>query len=238
MKKEQIFENYITTQYSNYDYELSRETFKKKTLLTIPELKDLPTNTKVLELGCGMGGFAHICKLLGITDYSGVDLSGEEIQLCKKDFLKYKFYKWDIIEFLKVNKLKYDVIFMSQVFEHLTLEEAETILPLIYDHLSKDGVFINSMPNANSYYNAGQCMFNDITHQRIYNQISFSQLLKLQGFNNFAHRPDYCGRNAFEHFVHKTYLKLFELHLKLLGFARWRVYTHCIITLLRRNNGK
>ena len=124
---------------------------------------------------------------------------------------------------------------MSQVFEHLTIEEGEELLKLIYNHLTPDGRLINSMPNANGYYNTPSNKYNDLTHKVIYNVQSFSQMLRCLGFNNFTHRNSYVGHNKFQHTIHNIYRKLFELHLKVLGYARWEVYTHSMITILRKN---
>ena len=238
MNKKEIFENYVTTQYADGNITKMRTGYAKMMKLTLPELNSLPKGARILELGFGVGGFTQLCKEMGFTDYTGVDLSLQEVHLCREDFPDYKFVNDEVINYLQNNAGAYDVILMSQVFEHLTLQEGEELLKLIPRHLTPEGMFINSMPNANGYYNSPSNRYNDITHKIIYNAQSFSQLLRVLGFTNFLHKNSYQGRNKLENFIHRIYLKFFQVHLTLLGYHVWKIYSHSLITIIKHNDSQ
>jgi cyclopropane fatty-acyl-phospholipid synthase-like methyltransferase len=196
---------------------------------------NLKKEIKILELGFGVGGFTELCKELGFTNYLGVELSSQEVDLCSKDYPNYKFVVADVLDFLDNTKEKFDLIFMSQVFEHFTLEEGMKFLKLIPKRLNQEGMFINAMPNANGYFNTPSNRYNDITHKIIYNAQSFSQLLRVLGLNNFLHKNSYQGRNKLENLIHRIYLKFFQIHITLLGYHVWKIYSHVLISIIKRN---
>ena len=236
VNKEKILENYATTQYNTTDFSKQRVEHMKSLLRSLPELRSLPKSISILELGSGMGTFTHTCKELDFKNYTGVDLSEQEISIVSNLYSEYKFCCDDIIHFLKLYPFKYDLIYMNQVFEHLTLEQAYEILPLIYEHLTPNGKLINIFPNANAYYHASGNRYNDITHQQTYTEQSIKQLFRVLGYNNFEVRNTYVGHNKLQNLIHKSYLAIFNLHLKLLGFAKWDIYTRSMITILEKNN--
>lgn len=235
MNKKEIFKDYASTQYADGNIEKMRRGYSNAFRLTLTELKGLPRDCKILELGFGIGGFTQLCKDLGFTNYLGIDLSSQEVDICSKDFPDYKFICDDVVEYLEKTKEKYDLIFMSQVFEHLTIEEGMRFLKLIPKRLNKEGIFINAMPNANGYFNTPSNRYNDITHKIIYNAQSFSQLLRVLNINNFLHKNTYQGRNKLENIIHRIYLKFFQLHITLLGYHVWKIYSHVLITVIKRN---
>ena len=237
MKKKDVYEQYWSKHYSHFDGETlesgrTREYVSLKN--TLGKLfRSLDKNTKILDLGCGYGKFAHTCKQFGLTNFTGIDISTEQIGMCKRDFPKYTFKKTDIVKFLKTNKQKYDLIYMSHTFEHFTLDEGVAILKLIKKTLAKGGMFINIMPNADAYFHSCATLYADITHERLYTSSSFSELLAVLGFENFTHMNFYIGKNIFAHALHKFALFFFELYIMLLGYNKNKVYTSSIITIVR-----
>lgn len=195
-------------------------------------------NLKVLELGSGIGNFSYFVHKKGIKRYVGVDLSTDSVAYTKKKFPKFDFYKEDIIKFLKNNEEKFDVIYMSHVFEHLTLDEAKDFLKYLNDSLTDKGMYINVMPNPEAYFGATSSRYADVTHKMMYNTSALSQLLRHCGYSKFYHFNSYIGKNWFEHTVHKIALKIFEFSIQLLGFSRAEVYTLNLNSVIFKHKSK
>jgi predicted SAM-dependent methyltransferase len=54
----------------------------------------------------------------------------------------------DALEYFDQTDEKYDVIYLSHVFEHFSIEEGIRLARQISHHLTPQGVWINFMPNA------------------------------------------------------------------------------------------
>jgi hypothetical protein len=135
-------------------------------------------NISILDIWCGQWKFAYFCKQKWVKNYIWIDLDNSIITQNKKNFNYdgYKFININVFEFLRNNKNKYDIIYVSSVFEHFDLENAFKLAELIYFKLNEWWYWLNIMPNANfiacSYFRYG-----DITHKIIYNDNSFNQIL-------------------------------------------------------------
>ncbi|MFT4305124.1 MAG: class I SAM-dependent methyltransferase [Candidatus Woesearchaeota archaeon] len=237
MNKEEYYKNYISTHYKNVhgiNLENERKYFTKKIEQAIPELKKISKKSKILDLGSGFGKFTYFCQKYNFKNYLGIDISKEEIELCKKDFKHYSFIEEDIIKFLKKTKEKYDLIFMSHVFEHFTKKEGDELINLVYKTLNKDGIFVNIMPNAHAYFGAIGTRYSDITHEVIYSPTSFSQMLKNNGFEKIQHKNYVIGDNLIIKLIHKTILKIFELFIQIMGYSKNKIYTSSMITIVKK----
>jgi len=84
--------------------------------------KRVDKKSKILDLGCGYGSFLYFLKTNGYQNVTGIDLSAEEINICKKYFKSYHFYEEDILNFIKITNEKFDVIYLSHVLEHIKKE--------------------------------------------------------------------------------------------------------------------
>lgn len=96
-------------------------------------------NKKVLDFGCGSGGYIHNVK--AIASY----VAGVELENDKREYL----LKEGIPCFESIDVLpdeKYDVITLFHVLEHLP--DPITILEKLKSHLEKDGKIIIEVPNA------------------------------------------------------------------------------------------
>ncbi|MFZ2150429.1 MAG: methyltransferase domain-containing protein [Candidatus Absconditicoccaceae bacterium] len=180
-----LFEDY----FKNHDgYALFNIDFKKRDLILKKQIgkfiNNFSRNAKILEIGVGQGKFTYYCKNKGFVNFTGLELDNNIIDQHKKQFKGYNFYNIEGSEFLENTKEKYDIIFMDNVFEHLTLEEGIYIAKLINKKLNVGGIWINIMPNAESLFGACALRYCDITHKNLYTSNSFSQLLQIAGFKN------------------------------------------------------
>lgn len=96
-------------------------------------------NKKVLEVGSSYGGFINNLNKAGFNDVTASDMNRS---LLSKE-IRNKFIHMDITDTRKQTE-KYDVIFAFDVLEHIS--ESEKIAKNIFSLLSKDGLFIFSVP--------------------------------------------------------------------------------------------
>lgn len=239
--EKEIFDNYFKLQYEYSDNLKSTKDIIEKLsrdyyYMNKNYSKFLQHKKNVLEIGPGYGRFAYLCKQNKLNKYLGVDISEEEIKLLKELFPDYSFILEDMFIFLKDSKEKYDLIFISHVLEHFAIKEQIKLLKLIKKHLTGDGLFINCMPNASAYFGATSSRYVDITHKVIHNEKSFNQLLKLCGFTDINHYNMFIGRNIFASMLHKSFINIFRIIVKILGYDIQRIYTASIISVASNKN--
>lgn len=96
-------------------------------------------NKKVLEIGSSYGGFINNLNKGRFSNVSASDMN--KILLSKE--IKNKFIHMDITDANKQEE-RYDVIFAFDVLEHIS--ENEKVAENIFSLLSKNGLFIFSVP--------------------------------------------------------------------------------------------
>jgi 2-polyprenyl-6-hydroxyphenyl methylase/3-demethylubiquinone-9 3-methyltransferase len=102
-------------------------------------------NQHILDLGCGTGKFLHNYYELGAI-CSGVDLVNNFQFQNKKN---YKLINLNFQNFLKKNRKKFDVIFIFEFLEHLTLNEREVLFKYLPQILKTNGIIFLSTLNRN-----------------------------------------------------------------------------------------
>ena len=179
-----IYDSYITnifgTIHNNKKIKYLIKYYKKNYKKFLPQNKD----AKVLELACGMGEFYQFLCEEGYTDYTGVDLSEEEIQYIHQNVDKTaKIIKQDIISFLKQTKdNEYDVIIFNDCIEHLKKDEICEVLLEINRVLKEDAAVLIKTPNmANPFLStAGRYIAFD--HEIGFTEWSMREILRATKF--------------------------------------------------------
>lgn len=111
-------------------------------------LKKIAGNPKtVIDLGCGDGS---IMKIVGDKSWeiTGIDIYTKSIQEAKKTGMYKTLVKGNLASVamqLVKEKKKYDLVFCSQVIEHITRKDGEKILDLS-EKLAKQRIFFGT-PN-------------------------------------------------------------------------------------------
>jgi hypothetical protein len=128
-----------------------------------------------LEVWCWQWKFAYFCQKMWIKDYTWVEYDNEMARIAKEKFKDYTIISWDIFEYFKKNDEKYDIIFLSHVFEHFDLDGWFKLANQIKEHLNEWWFWLNFMPNIEWLF-AGQKYW-DITHKQVYSANAFNQVL-------------------------------------------------------------
>jgi 2-polyprenyl-3-methyl-5-hydroxy-6-metoxy-1,4-benzoquinol methylase len=112
---------------------------------------------RLLDLGCGRGELTYFFAQRGF-EVSAIDYSESAISLAKKCFEdepnlqeKVQFY-CDSVCTVQLSQSAYDLAVASDVIEHLSVEEVETLYQRVSQQLKPDGLFIvHTAPNLWSY---------------------------------------------------------------------------------------
>jgi 2-polyprenyl-3-methyl-5-hydroxy-6-metoxy-1,4-benzoquinol methylase len=78
----------------------------------------LPTDARILDLGCGQGFLAHCLKDWGFNDYIGVDFCEEALLIAKDTVPEFTFFNYDLNKPGWEN-LDYDTVVSTEFVEHV-----------------------------------------------------------------------------------------------------------------------
>ena len=125
-----IFENYLLNHYGQVektDFSSNADVLdllKKNSAVLNHNLGDMfseniDKTSVILDLGCGYGSFLSFLQSKKYTNVTGVDISTQEISMCKRLFTSYNFVREDILNFVSLTDKKFDVVYLSHVIEHI-----------------------------------------------------------------------------------------------------------------------
>lgn len=242
-EKGQIYENYISTHFGNIhdgkdEFENLSKYFKKNYQKHLPP----DNNTKILDLGCGIGHFLYFLEKSGYTNALGVDMSNENIDYCKKQ--GFNVVLSDGFEHLKDPDHSYDVIIMNDLLEHFEKEEIIPLLKMVFERLHQDGRLIIKVPNASNPIMACSSRYVDFTHEILFTEESLSQILKVSKFSEITIYPQdlyvfyYNPLNYLAKFVSEIFNIAFRLAFIMYGRKTTKIFTKDIIAVaIKRNHG-
>jgi 2-polyprenyl-3-methyl-5-hydroxy-6-metoxy-1,4-benzoquinol methylase len=146
--------------------------------------ENLPENkaARILDVGCGYGGFLLQLQREGYTNIEGVDINEEATEHCKNKGLRV--FKIDTIsDFGQRNHTsKYDFIIMTHVIEHIHKQDIIPTLISIKSLLTPGGKLYLTTPNAQSRSGA-YWTYEDFTHEWIFTSGSLKYVLAAAGFS-------------------------------------------------------
>ena len=188
--KEEIYKNYRSYHNDLLYGRPTLDSFKKNfSSWNYYYAKFLPLNrkAKLLDIGCGEGGFVYFLNKIGYSNVSGVDLSEEQIRLGQGLGIA-GLQLADLREFLNSKKETFDCIIARDVIEHFTRQEAFDIVNQVNSALKPEGVFIMQVPNGEGI-NMSSIFYGDYTHEVAYSHLSARQLFLNTGFSEVASHP-------------------------------------------------
>lgn len=240
-----IFENYLTNHYSScdgIDFKVDDQVhalLNKNKKVIEHNLggffrKRIEKNCNILDLGCGYGSFLFFLQSNGYNNVAGLDLSPEEIDICRRYFKSYRFYQEDIFKFINSTREKFDVIYISHVIEHIKKENLFEFLGGVKKILKDDGIFIIIVPNSGAYFNSAANRYGDLTHEIGFTDLSLRQALKVANFSNIELK-NYTGVSNFGvKIIRRFSLFLFGIFVKILGYDKQEIYTPSILAIVTK----
>lgn len=92
--------------------------------------KSIGDTKTILDLGCGDGSLMELLSSGKNWQITGIDIYKKSIESANKRNIYKKLIKGDLLKKITKNSLKskYDVVFFSQVIEHVTRKNGEKIL--------------------------------------------------------------------------------------------------------------
>lgn len=134
------------------DYSNRHEEFYKDCIDRITDFVALNPKTRILDIGCGDGGFVKCLYKLNIqSEYIVTDLSFEMIQLAKKNLIDSdtKMFVADIFNLPLREDIEFDIIHIDSVLHHLidkTRTESNKLvnetIKLLVKRLSSNGILV------------------------------------------------------------------------------------------------
>lgn len=192
-------------------------------------------NIDILDIWYGQWYFSTYINNMWYTKYIWVDIDNRYQNELERIIPNYNFLHQNIFDFFDKNIEQYDVVFSSNIFEHLGKEERVIRINEISKFLKDGWIRINYMPNADSILWATSSRYTDITHYSIYNYISFSQLLRENGsFSNISHYNQYIWNNFLKRMLHKIVIWISKFIYIILWFSFPSTYTWQIITICKK----
>ena len=219
--KDKFYSKYVSAHASHLYGEISLADIKKQFPAWqkyfgqfLPEDK----NAKIIDLGCGNGGFIYWLQKMGYQNAEGIDISAEQIEAGQKLGIK-NIRQTDIKEFLLTQlpnysiTNNYDVIFMRDVIEHFSKEEILDILEIIYKSLKNNSILIIQTPNAESPF-SGRFRYCDFTHEISFTESSIRQILLVSGFKSVDVYPQRPVIHGLKSLIRAVLWKYIELEIK------------------------
>jgi len=172
-----------------------------------------PQGRALLDIGCGMGFALRAMRQYGFDRVLGVDVSPEQIAACKRLGEPGELVD-DTRVFLSACRLKFDVVLLLDVLEHVPKVEQIELLAAVYDVLSPGGRILLTVPNATSPL-AARWFHNDYTHHSSFTEHSLRFVLANAGFSQI----EIPGQGPLRHPPVRFWRRSFWR-----GFSRWLVH--------------
>ena len=181
--RDKLYSSYISSHLSLNDKEYSIDDIERKFPVWKKNFgKFIPSDksARIIDIGCGNGGFVYFLRECGLENAHGIDISKEQIDLGRKMGIENIEHD-DLCKFLPRKQGFYDVIFAIDILEHFLKDEIFTIVEFIYESLKNDGLLVIQTNNGESPF-FGRIRYGDFTHEIAFTKGSLRQLLSGIGF--------------------------------------------------------
>jgi cyclopropane fatty-acyl-phospholipid synthase-like methyltransferase len=147
-------------------------------------------NIKILELGCGFGGFIYALKSYGYRNILGIDVIPQCCNFVSKKF-NVKVICSDILDYFSKKGIKeqYDVIAAFDVIEHFEKGEIVKIMLYIYEALKENGIFIMRVPYGGSLRGL-YIRYSGFIHETAFTELSINEPFRVIGFKEVYTLPE------------------------------------------------
>ncbi len=200
--------------------------------------KFLPSNknANILDIGCGMGHFLYLLKREGYQNFSGIDISAQQVEFCKENITE-KVMVADLYEFLKKGE-KFDAIATHDVIEHQPKEKLLEFLRLIFESLRDGGVVFIKTPNMSNPFSL-RGRYIDITHELGFTEQSLKEVLEVAGFKDInliaAYPPVKTVRSLARRILTVTSQKILGFMFFTQGYPVPKILTENIVVVAKKS---
>lgn len=170
----------ITDSYyaSRYTYNKDREVVWKEIVRYLNPF--LERKETILDLGAG---YCDFINNVSTKNKIAVDISPELSKYANKDVRQIQTLVTDLS---KVETSSVDIVFASNLLEHLTDEDLEKTMNEVKRVLKKGGLFISMQPNYRLSY---KTYFDDPTHKKVFSDSALESFLISFGFEIIKKMP-------------------------------------------------
>jgi SAM-dependent methyltransferase len=140
-----------------------------------PHLK-LPTDARILDVGCGFGFALGALRRLGYHNIAGLEQSPQQADICRRAGFEVAVTD-DTAAWLNARPNQFDAVLLFDVLEHVPVDMQINFLRAIYACLRIGGVLLLTVPNANAIL-AARWRYNDYTHFSSFTEHSLSFVLQ------------------------------------------------------------
>lgn len=133
--------------------------------------KYIPNNSVVIDYG---SGYCDFINLINASKKIAIDINPNSKKYCNSNVMFFSGLK-SILN----KKIKSDVLFMSNILEHLNDKELDTLFEQIPKVINSNARLIIIQPN---YYYSYRKYWDDYTHKKAFSHISICDFLNSKGF--------------------------------------------------------
>jgi SAM-dependent methyltransferase len=157
--------------------------------LLAPSLESVPTESRILDIGCGQGLLVYALNSFGYKNVQGIDLSEQQVAVGQKHGLPcHAVSREYLFDLARTAPATFDLIFLMDVLEHLDKAEQLRALTAISDLLVPGGRLILSVPNANASFGL-RWRYIDWTHETAFTEHSLEFILLNSNFTDLKFLP-------------------------------------------------
>jgi 2-polyprenyl-3-methyl-5-hydroxy-6-metoxy-1,4-benzoquinol methylase len=194
-------------------------------------------NAKILDVGCGDGGFVYWLNSEGYKDVQGIDFSHEQIEVARSYGIE-NVKQADALEFLPEHLGQFDVIVTSDVLEHIPKESILHFIEMVRLGLKPGGVFIAQTVNAENLL-WGRLRHGDFTHETAFTRTSIKQVASLAGFRLigiYPQRPVIHGlKSLVRYCLWRSFELVFQFYLAVSTGSPDGIFTQNLILVARKD---
>ncbi len=184
--RDRLYQSYISTHFGSIR-EISPEACESQCpTFEAYFKKHLPPNShaKILDVGCGFGGFLFFLRKLGYENVHGIEISKEQVEAAKRLGIP-NVSAGNVLEHLKACSEVFDCVTALDVIEHFPKDETLPLMDAIFQALSPNGRIIVQVPNGGSPF-SGSLRYGDFTHEVAFTSTSIQQVLHSSGFSHVS----------------------------------------------------
>lgn len=147
-------------------------------------LNKLNKASEILEIGPGTGELLSILNERGINNLDIIDNDQAVLTYCHKEYRLRKAILSKSLDLTKViTKQKYDLIVLTQVFEHIPKSSYQNWIKTLYSSLKPNGVILITVPNGANPL-SGTERYGDLQHENMFTIYSFQELMTFAGISS------------------------------------------------------